>query len=214
MPFFKKNKLPTTPYALQIDISKKGNKAEVDLRIKSDKERKRLEPKIVAFELFFVWYDPREDRNSKYYKGFWRRNFGDIGMLRKYFGGYDDKEWEEIISDSLRVTKLLGGRVPNNVGNPSVGKYPSDFIEYKPIPIPNIRLTIIDLSDPSKKVVYDEVLEVKKHPENAGYFDKFLEYVKLIPGNYKIIAEAQSNALEFEGTEVLLLVGSQRAWWK
>lgn len=27
MPFFNKNKLPTTPYALEIDISRKGNKA-------------------------------------------------------------------------------------------------------------------------------------------------------------------------------------------
>ncbi len=51
MPFFSKNKLPTTPYALQIDISKKGNKAEVDLRIKPDEKRKGLEPKTVGMIL-------------------------------------------------------------------------------------------------------------------------------------------------------------------
>lgn len=52
-----KKQLPTTPYALPIDISKKGNKAEIDLRIKSDKEKARLEPKRIAFELKFFWYD-------------------------------------------------------------------------------------------------------------------------------------------------------------
>ena len=55
---------------------------------------------------------------------------------------------------------------------------------------------------------------MKKHPNIGGYFDKFLSYIELIPSNYKIIAEIQSDALEFEGTEVLLLIGSQRAWWK
>ncbi len=209
MPFFSKNKLPTTPYALQIDISKKGNKAEVDLRIKLDEERKELEPKIVAFELKFLWSDPRNDSNSKYYKGFWRRNFGEIGMFEKYFRKYTKEEVDEIWRDSERLTKLLGGGIWIDDGT----KY-GKRINHLAAPIPNIRLTIISLDGPDKKVVYDEVLEVKKHPENAGYFDKFLEYIKIIPGNYKIIAEVQSDALEFEGTEVLLLIGSQRAWWK
>jgi len=215
MPFFNKNKLPTTPYALPIDISKKGNKAEIDLRIKSDEERKEFEPKTVAFELKFIPYDPRQDKNSKYYEGFWRRNFYDIGMFRKYFEPkYTKEEWAEVVFDGNRIVKLVGGSVASDPGNPNAGEYPKNYIDYKGIPLPKIRITITDLNDPNKKVVYDEVLEVKKHPENAGYFDKFLEYIKLTPSSYKITAEVQSDAPEFKGTLVGLLIGSQRAWWK
>jgi hypothetical protein len=212
MPFFNKNKLPTTPYAIVIDISKKGNKAEIDLRIKNDKERKRLEPEIIAFELAFVPYDPRQDPKSKYYINPIRLYLSLIGSLRKYFEPkYTDEEWSEILFDDYRVTRLVGGSVPNNLGNPSMGRYPTDYVDYKGIPIPNIRLTIINLDDPNKTVVYDKVLEVRRHPEIHGYFDKFLSYIKLAPFNYKIIAEVQSDAPEFKGTKVILRIGYYRA---
>jgi len=222
MPFFKE-KLPTTPYALPIDISKKGNKAEIDLRVKSDKERKSLEPKIVAFELRFVPYDPRRDKNSKYYPGFWRRNFYDVGMFRRYFREYSNEERDEISKDHERVLKLMEREefVKSSycdfhrdqcLKESGVRSYRK--IIHKGIPIPNIRITITDLNDPNKKVVYDEVLEVKQHPNKWGYFNKFLSYIKLVPSNYKIVAEVQSDALEFEGTKVFIIIGSERAWWK
>ncbi len=36
---FSKNKLPATPVSMQIDLSKKGNKAEIDLRIETKKKK-------------------------------------------------------------------------------------------------------------------------------------------------------------------------------
>ncbi len=36
---FSKNKLPATPVSMQIDLSKKGNKAEIDLRIETKEEK-------------------------------------------------------------------------------------------------------------------------------------------------------------------------------
>ena len=206
MPFFNKNKLPTTPYAIVIDISKKGNKAEIDLRIKNNKERKRLEPEIIAFELAFVPYDPRQDPKSKYYPNFWRRNFYEIGMFRKYFREYSKEEKNEIWNEYDKLSKLLGGGFTVDDGS-EYGKH----FDYPAVPLPNIRLTIINLDDPNKTVVYDKVLEVRRHPEIHGYFDKFLSYIKLAPFNYKIIAEVQSDAPEFKGTKVILRIGYYRA---
>jgi hypothetical protein len=206
--FLNKNKLPTTPYALPIDISKKGNKAQIDLRIKTDKERARLEPKIIAFELRFFWYDPRDDKNSKYYEGFWRRNFKNVGRFKKYFK-YSDEEKNEIWKDHHRVLNLMEHKELISSGTGST--YKSKWIHHKGVSLPNIRLTIINLDDPDKKIIYDEVLEVKKHWQIAGYFYKYLTHIDLSPGSYKIIAEVQSDALDFEGTEVKIIIGSYRA---
>ena len=209
---FSKNKLPTTPVAMQIDLSKKGNKAEIDLRIETKEEKAYLEPESTAFELEFVPYDPRDDKNSKYYIGSFRRFFKEIGVLKKYLQPkYTDKEWAEIMFDDDRVTKLVGGSVPNNLGNPSMGRYPTDFINYPAIPIPDIQLMIISLDDVNKKVVYDEVLKVKKHPEIGGYFYKYLDRINLKPGNYKIITKVDSDAPKFKDTKVLIIIGSYRA---
>ena len=198
-----KKQLPTTPYALPIDISKKGNKAEIDLRIKSDKERARLEPERIAFDLKFFWYDPEKDPNSKYYEGFWRRNFEQIGMFRKYFRKYTKEESKEIAKDHHRLLKLLGGGIKVEDGS-KYGKY----IDYPAVPIPNIRIIITDLGDENKKVVFDEVLEVKKHWQIAGYFYKYLTHIALKPGNYKIIAEVQSDASEFKGADSKVVIGA------
>ena len=203
---FSKNKLPATPVSMQIDLSKKGNKAEIDLRIETKEEKEYLEPESTAFELQFIPYDPRYDKNSKYYLGFWRRNFYDIGMLRKYFREYTKEEKDEIWEDYNRVTKLLGGGYTIDDGS-KYGKH----IDYPAVPIPNIHLTIISLDDINKKVVYDEVLEVKKHPNKGGYFIKYLTTINLTPGNYKIIAEVDSDAPEFKDTKVLIIIGSYRA---
>ena len=203
---FSKNKLPATPVSMQIDLSKKGNKAEIDLRIETKEEKEYLEPESTAFELQFIPYDPRYDKNSKYYLGFWRRNFYDIGMLRKYFREYTKEEKDEIWKDHIRVKKLLGGGYTIDDGS-KYGKH----IDYPAVPIPNIHLTIISLDDINKKVVYDEVLEVKKHPEIGGYFYKYLDHINLKPGNYKIIAEVDSDAPEFKDTKVLIIIGSYRA---
>ena len=209
---FSKNKLPVTPVSMQIDLSKKGNKAEIDLRIETKEEKAYLEPESTAFELQFTPYDPTYDKNSKYYIGSFRRFFKEIGMLKKYLQPrYTDKEWAEIMFDDKRVTKLVGGSVPNNLGNPSMSRYPTDFVEHKGIPIPDIHLTIINLDDINKKAVYDKVLKVKKHPEIGGYFYKYLDHTNLTPGNYKIIAEVDSDAPEFKDTKVLIKIGSYRA---
>lgn len=206
MPFFKE-KLPTTPYALPIDISKKGNKAEIDLRIKSDKERKNLEPKTVAFELKFVPYDPEDDPKSKYYISSFRKNLIMIGALRKYFEPQRTKEErKEISADHNRLLSLMEREELISSGTGAT--YKSQWIKHKGIPIPNIRLTITDLNDPDKKVVYDEVLEVKKHWQIAGYFYKYLDHIKLNPGSYKITAEVTSDAPAFEGADIRLIIGS------
>jgi len=200
---FSKNKLPATPVSMQIDLSKKGNKAEIDLRIETKEEKEYLEPESTAFELQFIPYDPRYDKNSKYYLGFWRRNFYDIGMLRKYFREYTKEEEDEIWKDHIRVKKLLGGGYTIDDGS-KYGKH----IDYPAIPIPNIHLTIISLDDINKKVVYDEVLEVKKHWQISGYFHKYLNHIKLKPGNYKVISEVTSDAPEFKKTDVRLIIGA------
>ncbi len=199
---FSKNKLPATPVSMQIDLSKKGNKAEIDLRIETKEEKEYLEPESTAFELQFIPYNPRYDKNSKYYLGFWRRNFYDIGMLRKYFREYTKEEKDEIWKDHERVQKLLGGGYTIDDGS-KYGKH----IDYPAVPIPNIHLTIISLDDINKKVVYDEVLEVKKHWQISGYFHKYLNHI-LKPGNYKVISEVTSDAPEFKKTDVRLIIGA------
>ena len=82
---FSKNKLPATPVSMQIDLSKNGNKAEIDLRIETKEEKAYLEPESTAFELQFVPYDPTYDKNSKYYIGFFRIFFKEIGMLKNIY---------------------------------------------------------------------------------------------------------------------------------
>ena len=202
-----KNKLPVTPVSMQIDLSKKGNKAEIDLRIETKEEKAYLEPESIAFELQFVPYDPTYDKNSKYYIGSFRRFFKEIGMLKKYLQPkYTKKERKEVSRDHRRLSKLLGGGFTVDDGS-KYGKH----IDYPAVPIPNIHLTIISLDDVNKKVVYDEVLKVKKHPNKGGYFIKYLDRINLKPGNYKIIAEVTSDALDFKNTKVLIIIGSYRA---
>lgn len=205
-----KNKLPVTPVSMQIDLSKKGNKAEIDLRIETKEEKAYLEPESTAFELQFVPYDPTYDKNSKYYIGSFRRFFKEIGMLKKYLQPkYTKEEKEEIWEDYYRVLNLLEREELISSGTGLT--YKSKWIYHKGIPIPNIRLTIIDLESLDKRVVYDEILEVKKHPEIGGYFYKYLDRINLKPGNYKIIAEVTSDALDFKNTKVLIIIGSYRA---
>ena len=163
---FSKNKLPTTPTSMQIDLSKKGNKAEINLRIETKEEKEDLEPESTAFELEFIPYDPTYDKNSKYYIGSFRRFFKEVGMLKKYLQPkYTKEERKEVSQDHNRVKKLLGGGYTIDDGS-KYGKH----IDYPAVPIPNIHLTIISLDDINNKVVYDEVLEVKKHWQIAGYF--------------------------------------------
>ena len=199
-----KKQLPTTPYALPIDISKKGNKAEIDLRIKSDKERARLESKRIAFELKFFWHDPRNDKNSKYYESSFRKYFKEIGILKKYFRKYTKEEKDEIWKDYHRVEKLVG--YYNGGSFDKNRKWIDDIV--KGVATPNIRIIIADLDDENKKVVFDEILEVKKHWQIVGYFDKYLTHIALKPGNYKIIAEVQSDAPEFKGTDAKVVIGA------
>lgn len=204
---FSKNKLPITPVSMQIDLSKKGNKAEIDLRIETKEEKAYLEPESTAFELQFVPYDPTYDKNSKYYIGSFRRFFKEIGVLKKYLQPkYTKEERKEVSQDHRRLLKLLGGGFNIHDGS-KYGKH----IDYPAVPIPNIHLTIISLDDVNKKVVYDEVLKVKKHPNKGGYFIKYLDRINLKPGNYKIIAEVDSDAPEFKDTKVLIKIGSYRA---
>jgi hypothetical protein len=204
---FSKNKLPATPVAMQIDLSKKGNKAEIDLRIETKEEKAYLEPESTAFELEFIPYDPTYDKNSKYYIGSFRRFFKDVGMLKKYLQPkYTKKERKEVSQDHHRLLKLLGGGFTVDDGS-KYGKH----IDYPAVPIPNIQLTIISLDDVNKKVVYDEVLKVKKHPNKGGYFIKYLDRINLTPGNYKIIAKVDSDAPKFKDTKVLIIIGSYRA---
>ncbi len=94
-------------------------------------------------------------------------------MLRKYFREYTKEEKDEIWKDYNRVTKLLGGGYTIDDGS-KYGKH----IDYPAVPIPNIHLTIVSLDDINKKVVYDEVLEVKKHPNKGGYFIKIFNHNK------------------------------------
>ena len=165
---FSKNKLPATPVSMQIDLSKKGNKAEIDLRIETKEEKEYLEPESTAFELQFIPYDPTYDKNSKYYIGSFRRFFKEIGMLKKYLQPkYAKEERKEVSRDHRRLLKLLGGGYTIDDGS-KYGKH----IDYPAVPIHNIHLTIVRLDDINKKVVYDEVLEVKKHPNKGGYFIK------------------------------------------
>ena len=42
-------------------------------------------------------------------------------------------------------------------------------------------------------------------------FLSYLDRINLKPGNYKIIAEVTSDALDFKNTKVLIIIGSYRA---
>ena len=204
MSFFKKD-LPSTPISVPIDISKKGNKVEIDFKLKPYKKSLPCYPLNTAFEIEFLYKDPRYDKNSKYYVNPVRNFLMDIGALEKYFEiKYTEEEWAEIMQDDHRIIKLVGGWVPENPGNPFSKK-----IVYPGIQLPKIHLTILDLNN-YQKVVFDDILEITKHPEIAGYFDKFLSRIRLVPGNYKAIAVVESDANEFAGTEIKLGIGYSR----
>jgi hypothetical protein len=131
-------------------------------------------------------------------------------VLKKYLQPkYAKEEKDEIWKDHERVLSLLEREELISSGTGVT--YKSKWIHHKGIPIPNIHLTIISLDDINKKVVYDEVLEVKKHWQIGGYFYKYLNHINLKPGNYKIIAEVDSDAPEFKDTKVLIIIGSYRA---
>ena len=96
--------------------------------------------------------------------------------------------------------------IPSGAG----AAYKSQWIQHKGIPIPNIHLTIISLDDPSHKIIFDQVLEVKKNNRVVSYFMKSITRINIKPGNYKITAEIMSDAPEFAGTKVMLIIGSYR----
>lgn len=207
MLFFNDDKrLPATPLSVPIDISQKGNKAEIDIRIETKEEKSHLEPESTAFDLQFLYYDPRNDKDSKYYIGFLKKNLIMIGYSKPE---YTKEEISEIGQDRHRVLSFLEHEelISSGIGV----SYKSKWIKHQGVSIPSLRLRIIDLNDLDKKVVFDEVLDVKKHPEIGDYFYKYLTCVNLKPGNYKIIAEVQSDAFEFKGTKVLIVIGSYRA---
>jgi len=78
------------PISIPFDITKQGNKIELELKIK--------ESHSYSFRLEFYYDDPRR---SKYFI---------IEMVKSFFPSkkYSDEEYNEIRKDNVRVRKLVG----------------------------------------------------------------------------------------------------------
>lgn len=174
------------PISIPFDITKQGNKIELELKIK--------ESNSYSFELEFHYDDPRR---SKYFI---------IEMVKSFFPSkkYSDEEWNEIVKDERRVRGLMGYSDSKIVIEKGVKKIID--IDYPGIPTP-IHLTIIKLEDDgSSKVVFDGVVEKLEQARPGYYFWKRIKWVVLKPGIYKIIAKAEKNSPEFIGTKTHLWI--------
>ena len=212
----RKSDLLTTPARLPFDITKKGNKVEMLVKIK------KRDSYITQLEFHFD--DPRftEDqrKNRRLFPSAWHSW---AAWIKVMIFGFDNKEYskeemEVLMKDHKRVRKLAGSTEYENPEDRSKLCYPGhencEQVFYKAVPTP-IHLKITQLEkNGSEKILFDEVVEnpEKKelHTNKCGYFRcrHNIETMILDTGIYRFSAEALRDSPELIGTQIMLGVES------
>lgn len=190
-----KPKVYSPPVSVPFDLTKKGNKVEVILKIE--------EYHSYSFELEFNYDDPRKSWYDKTKEVIIPPNF--FGwvivivlspidfMIEKFGKKYSKEELGEALKDFKRVEKLFGTIEWKN------GKK----ITHETIVTP-IHLTITKLeNDKTESDILDEIVE---NPENWVTFYRRIKVSLLLPGTYRISAEALNDSPEFIGTKTHLFI--------
>lgn len=211
MSFFNKEKSPqgtiNNPYQLPvsvpIDITRKGNKLEFYVEVKENSG--------YSFELEYRYNDPRYNKNSKYYEGFFRRNFKEISTFQKYFKEYSKEELNEILEDYDRVRRLIDYEELIKFGTGE--SYKSQWIKHQGIPTP-IHLTIFKIAkNENQKVILDKINEYPKLISWGGTFNKTIDNgMHFDVGIYKISAESLKDSPELIGTKIYFFINSGTSW--
>jgi len=182
------------PISIPFDITKQGNKIELELKIK--------ESNSYSFELEFHYDDPRR---SKYWI---------VELVKHYLPQkkYSDEEWNEIMKDERRVRGLMGYSDSKIVIEKGVKKIID--IDYPGIPTP-IHLTIIKLEDDgSSKIVFDGVRDKWEGQNFVGCgplsCNKELERTRLEKANYKISVQVIKDSPELANTKIHFAIGRGR----
>jgi len=183
------------PISIPFDITKQGNKIELELKIK--------ESNSYSFRLEFYYDDPRR---SKYWI---------VELVKHYLPQkkYSDEEWNEVMKDYNRVYRLIGTEELVVDSKPEEA-YKSHWVKYPGIPTP-IHLTIIKLEDDgSSKVVFDEVRDKWEGQNFVGCgplsCNKELERTGLEKANYKISVQVIKDSPELANTKIHFAIGRGR----
>jgi hypothetical protein len=110
-----------------------------------------------------------------------------IFSLRFNFKGDDETEY-------ARVKKLVGDDIQDKNGDPG-------------IPTP-LKLKISEIGSGGERVIVDkEVLELRLKSWGSGSLDKKIDYIKLLPGHYRVSVESLKDAPELAGIPVAFSIG-------
>ena len=212
----RKSDLLTTPARLPFDITKKGNKVEMLVKIK------KRDSYITQLEFHFD--DPRftEDqrKNRRLFPSAWHSW---AAWIKVMIFGFDNKEYskeemEVLMKDRDRVKRLTG---THEYQDPETHKrcdlplkITCEQVFYKAVPTP-IHLKITKLEKNGlEKILFDEVVEnpEKKelHTNKCGRFscEHNIETMILDAGIYRFSAEALRDSPELIGTQIMLGVES------
>lgn len=97
-------------------------------------------------------------------------------------------------TDRARVKKLVGDDYQDKNGNPG-------------IPTP-LKLKISAIEPTGERIIVDkEVLELRLRSWGGEFFDKHIDYIKLLPGNYRVSVESLQDAPELVGIPTALRIG-------
>ena len=191
----KKYKPLSLPTSVPFDITKKGNEVEAYIEVEKWAG--------YSFMLEFRYYDPRDDKNSKYYRNSLERAISEISMFKKYSRKYSKEELAEIFIDYNRVRNLVDhGELEN-------GK----FIQYAGIETP-IHLIVTKINDDkSEKNIFDDISQTKKWGSGGTTFHKIIfgynqdnKKILLFPGIYRVKAIAEKDSPELVGTDIYLFM--------
>jgi hypothetical protein len=95
-------------------------------------------------------------------------------------------------ADRARVKKLVGNN--HKDGDPG-------------IPTP-LKLKVSVIEPAGERVIVDkEVLELRLRSWGGGWFEKHIDYIKLMPGNYRVSVKSLKNVPELAGESVFLTIG-------
>ena len=208
----RKSDLLTTPARLPFDITKKGNKVEMLVKIK------KRDSYITQLEFHFD--DPRftEDqrKNRRLFPSAWHSW---AAWIKVMIFGFDNKEYskeemEVLMKDHDRVKRLTGEEELISSGTGIT--YQSKWIKHPAVPTPiHLKITKLEKNG-SEKILFDEVVEnpEKKelHTNKCGYFRcrHNIETMILDTGIYRFSAEALRDSPELIGTQIMLGVNVER----
>lgn len=189
MTFFKE-KLPTTPISVPIDLTNKNSKIELEFRIKK-KEK-------FGYDFHFSFDYKRRKKNLKekiYEQMMYAEGFVYfLGIKSNFFKPKPIPKDE--LEDMWRVTKLAGGSVRED------GKW----VEYNGVSL-LVDIQIMEITKNSQKIIFDK----KIVPYGFNSFSKEIIDINLKPGIYKVVLTNLKEASELAETKVSFIIGENRS---